>query len=266
LNWIADFRDPWTTIGYHKALKLSNYANKKHKKLEKEVLNSADQIVVTSNTTKTEFEALTKQPITVLTNGYDVEQVAQQSLDTTFSLAHIGSLLSERNPIILWECLVELLQENPSFQNDLELKLIGAVSNDVLDTLHHFQLSKFVTNFGYVSHKEALEHQRKSQVLLLIEIDSPETKSILPGKLFEYMVSERPILAIGPSNSDFSAIITNTNTGVFFDYTEKAKLKAVLLDYYYQFLEGKLKSYPVGLQYYSRRSITERLAQLIKSL
>ena len=28
INWIADFRDPWTTIGYHKALKLSNWAAK----------------------------------------------------------------------------------------------------------------------------------------------------------------------------------------------------------------------------------------------
>jgi hypothetical protein len=28
LTWFADFRDPWTTIGYHKALRLSNYATK----------------------------------------------------------------------------------------------------------------------------------------------------------------------------------------------------------------------------------------------
>jgi hypothetical protein len=50
---------------------------------------------------------------------------------------------------------------------------------------------------------------------LLIEIDSPETKSIIPGKLFEYMVSNRPIIAIGPNGSDFAEIITETNTGIF---------------------------------------------------
>jgi hypothetical protein len=54
-----------------------------------------------------------------------------------------------------------------------------------------------------------------NRVLLLIEIDSPETKSIIPGKLFEYMVSNRPIIAIGPNGSDFAEIITETNTGIF---------------------------------------------------
>ena len=105
INWLADFRDPWTTIGYHKALKLSTYANKKHKKLESQVLNTADTIIVTSKTTKKEFEALTDKPIEVITNGYDVENVTKQTLDSTFSLAHIGSLLSERNPKILWEVI-----------------------------------------------------------------------------------------------------------------------------------------------------------------
>jgi hypothetical protein len=52
LTWFADFRDPWTTIGYHKALRLSNYATKKHKMLEHKVLNTADTIIVTSKTTK----------------------------------------------------------------------------------------------------------------------------------------------------------------------------------------------------------------------
>jgi hypothetical protein len=46
LTWFADFRDPWTTIGYHKALRLSNYATKKHKMLEHKVLNTADTIIV----------------------------------------------------------------------------------------------------------------------------------------------------------------------------------------------------------------------------
>ena len=117
---------------------------------------------------------------------------------------------------------------------------------------------------GYVSHHEAIAHQKKSQVLLLIEINSDDTKSIIPGKLFEYMVSNRPISAIGPNGSDFADIIKETNTGVFFDYSEKAKLKSVILDFYNQFLEGKLQSHGVGLQQYSRKSLTKQLAQLIK--
>jgi hypothetical protein len=265
VRWFADFRDPWTTIGYHKSLRLSNYAAKKHKTLEHQVLNSADTIIVTSKTTKTEFQAITGKPITVITNGYDVENVDKQTLDVKFSLAHIGSFLSERNPLMLWESLVELINEIPDFKSHLEIKLIGAVSQEVLETIAQFGLNSYLNNLGYVSHSEAIAHQRKSQVLLLIEINSEDTKSIIPGKLFEYMVSNRPIIAIGPKDSDFAEIITTTNTGVFFEYSEKSKLKKVISDYYNQYLEGKLQSNGVGLQRYSRKNLTKELVQLINS-
>jgi len=265
VKWFADFRDPWTTIGYHKALKLSSYAEKKHKALEKEVLNSADTIIVTSKTAKAEFQAITSKPIEVITNGYDVEKVTKQPLDEKFTLAHIGSFLSDRNPKILWQAIQELTKENMDFKNDFQLKLLGATSQEVLDTINEFQLGDFVLNLGYVSHQEAVEHQRKSQVLLLIEINSEDTKSIIPGKVFEYIVSERPIVAIGPKDSDFAEIITSTNTGVFFTYDEKEKLKSVLLNYYELYKNNNLKVHAVGLQQYSRKSLTEKLAQLVKS-
>lgn len=265
VKWFADFRDPWTTIGYHKELKLSSYASKIHKELESKVLNSADTIIVTSKTTKTEFEALTSKPIEVITNGYDVEKVDKKPLDSKFSLAHIGSFLTERNPEILWQCLSELVIEIPSFKNDLELKLIGAVSQEVLKTISNYNLDSYLNNLGYVSHKEAVSHQRTSQILLLIEINSENTKSILPGKLFEYMVSERPIIAIGPKDSDFAEIIQSTNTGVFFTYDEKEALKTLIASHYNLFLQHNLKVFPVGLQHYSRKNLTQNLAKLITS-
>ena len=264
VKWFADFRDPWTTIGYHKALRLSNYATKKHKMLEHKVLNTADTIIVTSKTTKKEFEAITAKPIVVITNGHDVEKIETQTLDIKFSLAHIGSFLSERNPMILWESLVELINEVPDFKSHLEVKLIGSVSQEVLETISQFGLDSYLNNLGYLSHGEAIAHQRRSQVLLLIEIDSEDTKSIIPGKLFEYMVSNRPIIGIGPKDSDFAEIITSTNTGVFFNYTEKVNLKSVILDSFNQFLHGKLRANGVGLQQYSRKNLTKQLVNLIK--
>ncbi|MCY1480322.1 hypothetical protein D3C87_59930 [compost metagenome] len=263
VQWLADFRDPWTTIGYHSQLKLSASASRKHKELESIVLNGADTILVTSNTTKKEFEALTSRPIEVITNGFDVEKVEKQPLDEKFSLAHIGSFLSERNPRILWKCLKEIIKENPDFKKDFELKLIGAVSQEVLDAISEFRLDHYVSNLGYVSHKTAVEHQRKSQMLLLIEINSEDTKSIIPGKLFEYMASERPILAIGPEGSDFATIIKETNTGAFFNYDEFDALKSNILANYALFKEGKLKTYAVGLQQYSRKSLTEKLSKIV---
>ncbi|MES2746859.1 MAG: glycosyltransferase family 4 protein [Bacteroidota bacterium] len=265
VKWFADFRDPWTTIGYHKALKLSSYANKKHKQLESQILNSADTIIVTSKTTKAEFQLLTSKPIEVITNGYDVENVTKQPLDKKFTMAHIGSFLSDRNPTVLWQVLKELIAENTDFATHFELKLIGKVSQEILDTIATFGLKNHTNNLGYVSHLEAIQHQRKSQVLLLIEINSDETKSIIPGKVFEYLVSERPIVAIGPKDSDFAEIITTTNTGVFFTYDEKERLKKTIQQYFDLYLQQKLQVFPVGLQQYSRKNLTERLAKLLTS-
>lgn len=266
INWITDFRDPWTTIGYHKELKLSNWAAKKHKSFEKEVLNSCNSIIVTSPTTKKEFEAITSKPISVITNGYDVEKSIPKAKDEKFTLAHIGSLLSERNPIVLWEVLCELVSENALFASHLELKLIGAVSNEVILTIKEHNLEQYMNLLGYVSHEKALQEQKSSQVLVLIEINSPETKCIIPGKLFEYMVSDRPILALGPVGADFEQIIKSTNTGVFFTYDEKEALKSQISTYFDAFLEKRLTVHAVGLQKYSRKSLTGDLVQLLDSI
>lgn len=264
IHWITDFRDPWTTIGYHNKLKLSNWAAKKHKLLEKEVLSTCDEVIVTSPTTKKEFEAITSKPISVITNGYDVERVEKKAMDAKFTLAHIGSLLSERNPKILWEAINEVLEENDTIARLFELKLIGAVSEDVLLSIKESGLENFVNHLGYVSHEEALQEQRCSQVLLLIEINSEETKCIIPGKVFEYIVSERPIIAIGPEQADFASIIKETNTGKFFTYREKEAVKKYILELFNAFLKDELNVHAVGLQKYSRKSLTSQLASMLK--
>lgn len=265
ITWIADFRDPWTTIGYHKALMLSSQAHQKHLDLEKKVLSSADSILVTSRTTKAEFSKITKKPIAVITNGYDTEKVQKKPLDSKFSLAHIGSFLSERNPRILWKALKELIKEEPGFKDNFELKLAGAISPIILANIDEFGLTPYLNNKGYLSHKEAVAEQRSAQVLLLIEIDSEETNGIIPGKIFEYMVSGRPVIGIGPDMSDFAEIIAETNTGVFINYDEKDKLKDTILEYYKHYLNGNLKSNAIGLQKYSRKNLTSQLAQILKS-
>lgn len=263
VKWFADFRDPWTTIGYQKDLKLSRFSERKHKKMERKVLLSADHIVVTSQTTKSDFSRITPKPIEVITNGFDIEQVERVELDRKFSLAHIGSLLSERNPLFLWQVLSEIVQEIPGFSDHFELKLIGTLSPEVIESIHLYQLDDFVNDVGYVSHDQAVAYQRSSQVLLLVEINSLHTKSIIPGKLFEYMVSGRPIVAIGPNGSDIADIIERTNTGVFIDYGGRELLKRTILSHYASFLDGNLNVSPTGLQQYSRKNLTQKLAELL---
>lgn len=263
LKWLADFRDPWTSIGYHKKLRLSKASQRKHKKLESEVLNSADQIIATSNTTKKEFDKITNKPISVITNGYDTRRNGKIHLDEDFTISHIGSLLTGRNPNNLWKALSELASENEMFRSKLQLEFIGVVSQDVLNSLNRYELMPYLKLTGYVPHAQAVRKQQRAQLLLLVEIDAEETIGIIPGKLFEYMAAKRPILAVGPKNWEVGKLIEETQTGVLFDYESISELKILLLEWFSDYKKGMLKISPKNIEAYSRKELTRNLAQKI---
>ncbi|MBZ9630320.1 glycosyl transferase family 1 [Salegentibacter sp. LM13S] len=268
LKWIADFRDPWTQIGYHKKLKLTKNSKQKHENLEWEVLNSADQIITTSFTTKNEFSEKTIKPINVITNGFDgIENSGENiELDDKFSISHIGSLLSERNPKNLWLAIAELVKENSNFSEDLELKLAGTVSEEVIKSIKLVGLGEKLQLPGYVSHTQAIALQQKSRLLLLIEIDSEETRGIIPGKLFEYLSAKRPILAIGPEKWDIHQILEETGSGEYFQYSEKDRLKSLISGHYEAYKNGDSNFLKGDIQKYHRKNLTQKLANLIKSV
>ena len=264
LPWLADFRDPWTTIHYHKSLRLTKASERKHKKLEASVLNNASVVTVTSPTTKKEFQEITKKPIEVITNGYESKEEISASLDKKFSLVHIGSLLSERNPIVLWEVLSELISENKNFANDFQLKLAGTISDSVVESIKSYGLEPNLDLLGYISHSEALQMQHNAQVLLLLEIDREETRAIIPGKLFEYFAAQRPIVALGPKGSDIEGLIIETNSGAFFNYSEQKDLKAKITQLYSRFKEGRLDVNSKNISKYSRKNLTKKMAETIQ--
>src|SRR5690606_38599670 len=128
----------------------------KHEHLEKQVLETADTIIVTSENTKREFEGKTDKPVVVITNGYDGHRLQNIDKDATFTISHIGSLLSGRNPKNLWAVLSELVKEHQDFEAQFRLKLIGVVSEDVIGEIRRNGLENHVDVLGYMEHSEAL--------------------------------------------------------------------------------------------------------------
>lgn len=261
IRWIADFRDPWTQIGYHEKLKLTASSRKKHEKLEKKVLNAADDILVTSYTTREEFESKTNRPVHLITNGFDTEIEQQNTEHSEFWISHIGSLLAGRNPENLWLALSELLNENEDFRKKFRLKLAGRISDSVLESIQAAGLQEFLENKGYISHSEALKLQRQSSVLLLLEINSEETKGIIPGKVFEYLSANKPILAVGPANWDAEQILKKTLAGSVFQYHEKKAIKTYILSC---FRGEVLQPDRTEIQQYHRRNLTYKLSEVIR--
>ncbi|MCH8535596.1 MAG: glycosyl transferase family 1 [Flavobacteriaceae bacterium] len=264
LHWIADFRDPWTSISYHEELKLNEQSKQKHQDLETSVLKSADQLVVTSFSTQLEFQSKTKQPVHLITNGYDERPYMETpELDEHFTFSHIGSLMKDRNPIHLWKIFNDLIQENKDFESFFELDLIGKTASNVIDSIQENGLESYLRTTDYLPHEEALKKQEGAQVLLLIEKNQPQTKGIIPAKLFEYMSAQRPILAIGPKDWDVCKILEQTNAGVCFDYEDQEGIKRYIKELFSAFLKGKLKVSSKGIEDYSRKKLTEKLASII---
>ena len=265
VSWIADFRDPWTSISYHKRLKLTNRSQRKHMELERKVLESADKIITTSQTTAQEFRNLTVKPVVTITNGFEpFNHGIDDPLDIEFSLSFIGSLHSDRNPTNLWKVLQRLTEEDPQFKEDLRLKFIGLVSDDVLKTIKEYQLEECISVVPYVPHQESRRYQHQAQILLLLEADTEEKEGIIPGKLFEYLEAARPILAIGPDHWEAGQMVEETSSGKYFTYGDEDSLNAQLIDWYQRYRSGLLELNTTSVNQFTRRSLTEKLAKELR--
>ncbi|MBE0423939.1 MAG: glycosyl transferase family 1, partial [Lutibacter sp.] len=209
------------------------------------------------------FSVFNNNVITV-TNGFDEEfDDTLAELDPKFTMTHIGLMNADRNPKILWEVLSEIVSENKEFETDFELKLIGKSDASVIADISKFQLSKNVQIIDYVPHNKVVVFQQKSQVLLLIVNNVPSAKGIITGKIFEYLMAKRPILAIAPIDGDLADIIKETNSGVVVDFQDKSTLKMAILDLYVTFKQGSLNVEPKNVAQFHRRELSKKVSELI---
>ena len=263
VKWLADFRDPWTNIDFYHTLNLSKKSDAKHRRLEQEVVSRADVVTVVGKSMQEEYSQYSDH-VKVITNGYD-KTIANQKIerDKKFSIAHIGLMNADRNPKTLWTVLKKIGEERPEFLKDLEIKLIGKVSQEVLDSIRENGLDAQINLVGYVKHSEVQAMQQSTQILLLVVNNVPNAKGILTGKVFEYLMSKRPILAIGPEDGDLAEIISQTNAGEIFDYTATLKLEKYLLESYSQFQKGTLEVDSHHIEKYSRKNLTKEMVRIM---
>ena len=268
IPWIADLRDPWTNIDFYRELNLSWLADKIHRIKEKQVLTEADRVVSVTPTWCRELSEIANRPVSLVHNGYDEEDIVQVNdpIDSDFSIVHIGSINAARNPKVLWMALNELIQEEPELKNSLKIKLVGNVEPVVFADVERYHLDDFVEKIGYLSHREAIRFQQTSQLLLLLINNTPNASGILTGKLYEYMASTRPILAIGPVQSDIATLLKETKAGSIVDFDDVAGMKSVILDLYKEFKLGKLISKASGYQQYSRKAQCGVMAGLLDEI
>lgn len=266
VKWIADFRDPWTEIDYFHQLPLSKKAVKKHHFLEQEILLNANVVLVVGNTMNKNYSKFSNNVVTI-TNGFDGELITSETnLDSKFTITHIGLMNADRNPKMLWEVLAEIISENKDFSKDFKLKLIGKVDASVIEEITINNLDENVELIDYVAHDEVIEYQKKSQVLLLLLNNVPSVKGIITGKIFEYLMVNRPILAIAPKDGDLAEILNETNAGVVVDFEESTTLKNTILELYSKYKQGNLSVNSKNIDQFHRRELTNKVAKILKEL
>lgn len=268
LPWIADFRDPWTNIDFYKELNLTWLSDKIHRRMEQQIISEANCIVSVTPTWCAELAEKKPQRIELVHNGYDEADVStkEESPDIDFSLVHIGSINAARNPKVIWKALSQLVAENPELKQKLKIKLVGNVEAIVFEDIEAYGLTGFIETIGYLSHQEAIAFQQKAQVLLLLINNTPNANGILTGKFYEYMVSRRPTLAIGPTESDIAKLLNETGAGKIVDFKDVTGTKTAILAFFEQYKNGTLNSTATGYEQYSRKAQCGIMAEILNDI
>ena len=273
LPWIADFRDPWTKIFYFKHLSMTHSTERWHKKMEKKVLDDTSVVVAVSPLVQQEFQAMTSTRVELITNGFDECDFAAEPCheaeggsDNEFCITHTGLFAADGNPTVLWEVLAEKCASDNAFRKALKIKLIGKTDESILTALNEAGLSECVKNIGYLPHSEAVEQQRNASLLILPLRKEPEYKAVLPGKLFEYLASRRPVLGIGQKDGAMAMILNETKTGVVLDWEDREAIACHIDSCWEKHLAGKLVTDGADISQFTRRRLTRRMAQLFDSL
>ena len=266
IKWVADFRDPWTSIDYFHRLPLTSRSKEKHLKMEREVISAADRVLVVGEQMKKEFMAYSDE-VYVIPNGYDGTDAGKpMALDEEFTLTYAGLMNADRNPERLWEVMGEMVKEDPSFGARLKLRFVGSCSPEVLKSLEENGLSDNLDLLGYRDHEEVSKYQRSAQVLLLTVNRVPSARGIVTGKIFEYMRAMRPVMAIGPVDGDLAAILEETRCGEIVDFSDEKGMRDMIRKLYQEYTEGNLRVSSRGIEKYHRRNLTGELSELLKDL
>lgn len=270
LPWIADFRDPWTEIDFYDELRLTSWADRKHHKLEHEVLTKADKIVTIGWDCAKGLGRLGNRNVKVIQNGFDWELDPNEEktpLTNEFTLTHLGVVGPARNAPVLWQALQELKNEIDGFDKTLKIRFVGHVDQSVIDNLRACNLLENAEFVAHVPHDEVKLFQESSQVLLLLINNAPNAKGIVTGKLFEYLASGRPILCIGPEDGDAARILKETQAGVTVRFEDKERMKGSVKNLYQQYLDHALSCLTNdSIEQYSRKAQTQGYVKILNQL
>jgi glycosyltransferase involved in cell wall biosynthesis len=154
--------------------------------------------------------------------------------------------------------LRRLLDEQPDLAERVRFLVAGRSEFDEAGLLAEAGLGDAVRQLGYLPRPQALALQRAARALVLLTSDATCEAT---GKLYEYLASGRPIVALANGN-EAARIVTETGTGVVVPPRDVEAIKAALQ----RAIDGELeRAYrPQGLEPYRYPAPAERMADAVE--
>jgi glycosyltransferase involved in cell wall biosynthesis len=266
LRWMADFRDPWSEWGFLDSIQVGPRARKIHKKLEAQVLSTADEVITITPFYQRQFEALSNRKVTLLMNGYDPDDFKKLVITRPekFVIRHMGIVNEKCNPRPFMNALLAAAQENEWFKQSVQVDFIGDVHPSFREfVVTNDELVNLTTFTPAIPHKELIARYGSSAVLLLVLTGYKDAEGYMPGKLFEYLVTGLPILGVGPANGDAARMLNETHAGKMFEGEDQRAITKFLLDAFQQWHQGNTTARKHAGDNYSRSVTAKKLAELI---
>jgi glycosyltransferase involved in cell wall biosynthesis len=262
IRWVADLRDPWTDIYYYKQFYPTVISKSIDLRFEKEVLRKADRIITVGNSLKTLFSSKLNgidKKIQVITNGYDTSDFKETRnfAPSIFTITYVGTL-SDIYPV---EGFLNALERFKEKGNNFTLRFIGTVSPEQKEIIRLKTGDSSLEFIPYVDHPEAVKYMLETTVLLLIIPDHKSNRSIITGKLFEYIASMRPIICVGPADGDAAVILNESGHGMTFSYNDTNEIS----DYLLTLVSDSSLSERMSPEVFSRRELTRMIIPLLTS-
>ncbi len=269
IPWLADFQDPWTQVDYYTMFPISRWADTIHRRLEQQVFSTAAKITIASPTWAADLERIGAKNVSPLYYGYDEDDFANlTALGQTqqFSIVHAGLLGADRHPGTLLNVLADLNRELPGFSGHLKIKLAGLVDYSITNLITQLGLDANYEYQGKLTRPAALQLVYEAALLLLPLNKAHNAQGRIPGKLFELLRANHPILCLGPANADSANIVQQCQAGSTFDYDDYNGIKQFITQQYQQFLTAQVMNNAGNYQQYSNYEQTRLVAEYLNHI
>jgi glycosyltransferase involved in cell wall biosynthesis len=269
LKWIADFRDPWSEWGMLLSFKLTRWAKRIHQRMERSVLTTADRIITITPFYVRQLNTLSGRPIELITNGFDEDDFKALRVEPTkkFVIRHIGVVNPACDPRPFMKAVKALAQRDAGFKSQVEVIFTGQVNADFESFVKTDPVLSAITTFqSSVPHQEIVNLLGQSSVLLLVLTGYKDGEGFLPGKLFEYFATGLPIIGTGPVPSDAGKVLDDLGYDPMVTGTSSQEIEFLLSKHFTNWQQGALAIKQTNTNAFSRKQLTFKLVELIKSL